>query len=151
MSSSPSKDNGTPRKYEPPSSYTLHKDKPSREKTEFEQQANRFSQTPYPALFLSVLSLLSLPGSIKAIRGYPSVMPCTTYTAAFALSAFAIHRGEAVNGSGLAAGWSAIWLFFNARNAFRSRRMFPLGVTAMVASVGSVYGYSYATIGREEE
>ncbi|KAJ1768140.1 hypothetical protein IW140_000816 [Coemansia sp. RSA 1813] len=143
----PSKDDST--KYEPPSSLTLHKNKPVREKTEFEQLAHRFCQTPYPALVLSVLNLFSLPGSIKAIRGYPSVMPCTTYTAAFAASAYALHTGDWINGSGLTAGWSAIWLFFNARNAIRSGRAFPLGVTAMVASIGSVYGYSYATIGRE--
>ncbi|KAJ2550121.1 hypothetical protein EV175_004186 [Coemansia sp. RSA 1933] len=144
-----SEDSSGDTKYEPPSSYTLHKNKPKRDKTEVEKFADRYCQTPYPALLLSTLALASMPGSMKATRGYPSVMANTAYAAAFAVSAYALNTGDWVNGSGLAAGWSTIWLFFSARNAIRSRRMFPLGMTAVVASVGSLYGYRYATIGRK--
>ncbi|KAI9501112.1 hypothetical protein BX070DRAFT_176863, partial [Coemansia spiralis] len=98
------------------------------------------SQTPYPAMVLSALNLFSLRGAQKAIRGYPSVMQCTSHTAFFAAAAYALSTGDWINGSGLTAGWSAIWLFFNARNAIRSRRIFPLTMITLVASIGSIYG-----------
>ncbi|KAJ1956972.1 hypothetical protein GGI12_005161 [Dipsacomyces acuminosporus] len=131
----------------PPTSYTLHA-KP-RQKTDLEAASSRFSTAPYPALLLSALSLAALPGARKGIRGFPSVFQCSAYTAIFAASGYALQTGDSVNGSGLAAGWSAIWLFFNARNAFKSRRLFPITMAGAIATVGSLYGYSYANIGRE--
>ncbi|KAJ2490323.1 hypothetical protein IWW47_005164 [Coemansia sp. RSA 2052] len=131
-----------------PSSYTLHKDPPP-PRSETTQTAHRLGSSPYPALLLSALNLAALPNARKSIRGYPSVMQCNAYTAIFAVAAYALSAGDVNNGSGLTASWSAIWMFFNARNAFRSRQLVPIAMTSVVASVGSLYGYRFATLGRE--
>ncbi|KAJ2013920.1 hypothetical protein IWW57_005967, partial [Coemansia sp. S610] len=87
---------------EPPSSYTLHKD-PAPPRSPASLTTLRLATSPYPALFLSALNLASLPSARKSTRGYPSVMQCNTYTAMFALSAYALGTGDSNNGSGLAA------------------------------------------------
>ncbi|ORX67468.1 hypothetical protein DL89DRAFT_208949, partial [Linderina pennispora] len=94
----------------------------------------------YPAILLSALNFAALSNASRGVKGYPSVFQCSAYTAAFAFSGYALSKGDAVNGSGLTAGWSAIWLFFNARNALKSARPFPIAMTAAVAAVGSIYG-----------
>ncbi|KAJ1825104.1 hypothetical protein LPJ56_002750 [Coemansia sp. RSA 2599] len=129
---------------EPPSSYTLHNDKDKRH-TPTEQLVRSWAVSPAPALFLSATNLAALPIARRRIKGIPSVMQCNMYTAMFAASAYALSTGDSVNGSGLAAGWSTIWLFFNARNAFKSRSIIPIAMTSIVGCIGSMYMYSYAT------
>ncbi|KAJ2015413.1 hypothetical protein GGI03_007476 [Coemansia sp. RSA 2337] len=133
---------------EPPSSYTLHKDPPP-PRSPASQTALRLASSPYPALLLSAINLASLPNARKSIRGYPSVMQCNTYTAIFAVAAYALGTGDSNNGSGLTASWSAIWLFFNARNAFKSRQALPIAMTGVITAVGTLYGYRFATLGRD--
>ncbi|KAJ2830536.1 hypothetical protein GGI24_001883 [Coemansia furcata] len=142
------KGSSAPHTAEPPSSYTLHKDPPP-PRSPASQTALRLATSPYPALLLSAINLASLPSARKAIRGYPSVMQCNTYTAIFAVAAYALGTGDSNNGSGLTASWSAIWLFFNARNAFKSKQPVPIAMTGVIAAVGTLYGYRFATLGRE--
>ncbi|KAJ2896364.1 hypothetical protein IWW38_002048 [Coemansia aciculifera] len=131
-----------------PSSYTLHKNPPPPRSTAT-LAAHRLGSSPYPALLLSALNLAALPHARKSIRGYPSVMQCNSYTAIFAIAAYALSSNDVNNGSGLAASWSAIWMFFNARNAFKTRQVMPIAMTGVIAAVGSLYGYRFATLGRE--
>ncbi|KAJ2742810.1 hypothetical protein GGI20_004212 [Coemansia sp. BCRC 34301] len=131
-----------------PSSYTLRRNPPP-PRSEATQAAHRLASSPFPALLLSALSLASLPNARKSIRGYPSVMQCNAYTAIFAVAAYALSTGDVNNGSGLTASWSAVWMFFNARNAFKSRQVLPIAMTTVVATIGSLYGYRFATLGQE--
>ncbi|KAJ2232066.1 hypothetical protein H4R99_007333 [Coemansia sp. RSA 1722] len=131
---------------EPPSSYTLHSNK-DKHLTQTEQTIRSYASSPTPALVLSAMNLGLLPLARRRTLGVPSVMQCNMYTAIFAASAYALASGDSVNGSGLAAGWSTIWLFFNARNALKSRSLVPIAMTSIVGCIGSLYGYSYATYG----
>ncbi|KAJ2802455.1 hypothetical protein H4R20_003270 [Coemansia guatemalensis] len=130
----------------PPSSYTLHQKRT--QPSEAENAILRVSKSAYPALILSAINLAALTKARKLVRGYPSVIQCTAYSGIFAASAYALKSDDWVNGSGIASVWSAIWLFFNARNALKSRLPAPIAMTVAVASVGSIYGYRYSTIGR---
>ncbi|PIA17705.1 hypothetical protein COEREDRAFT_40416 [Coemansia reversa NRRL 1564] len=131
----------------PPSSYTLHQKTPQR--SEVEGAILQISKSPYPALILSAINLAALTKARKLVRGYPSVIQCTAYSGIFAASAYALKSDDWVNGSGITSIWSAVWLFFNARNALKSRLPAPIAMTAVIASIGSIYGYRYSTIGRE--
>ncbi|KAJ1728302.1 hypothetical protein LPJ61_004103, partial [Coemansia biformis] len=115
---------------EPPSSHTLRRQR--RQPAELEQAICTIGAMAWPALVLSAANLAALARARKSIRGYPSVMQCTWYTGIFAASAYALSTGDAVNGSGLASGWSAIWLFFNARNALKSRKPAPIAMAGLV-------------------
>ncbi|KAJ2780168.1 hypothetical protein H4R18_003616 [Coemansia javaensis] len=136
-----------PDRREAPSSRTLQRQR--RAPTEVEQAVFRTAETAAPALALSALNLAALARARKAARGYPSVMQCTWYAGIFAASAYALSTGDTVNGPGLAAGWSAIWLFFNGRKALRSRSPAPIAMAAAVAAIGSMYGYSFLNLGRQ--
>ncbi|KAJ2076588.1 hypothetical protein H4R24_005616 [Coemansia sp. RSA 988] len=130
----------------PPSSYTLHQK--NSQQSELEGAILQVSKSAYPALILSAINLAALSKARKLVRGYPSVIQCTAYSGIFAASAYALKSDDWVNGSGIASVWSAIWLFFNARNALKSRQTAPIAMTVAVASIGSIYGYRYSTIGR---
>ncbi|KAJ2850846.1 hypothetical protein IWW36_001570 [Coemansia brasiliensis] len=130
---------------EAPSSYTLHEH--PRQQSKVEQTVRQIAQSPYPALFLSAINLAALKQAGKRARGYPTVMQCMGYTGIFGASSYALGTGDSVNGSGLAFVWSAIWLFFNARNAWKSRRLVPLTMAGAVAAIGSSYGFHYFTYG----
>ncbi|KAJ2448833.1 hypothetical protein EV183_005227 [Coemansia sp. RSA 2336] len=126
---------------EAPSSYTLHKREPSTA----EHFVRQLAQSPYPSLFLSAINFAALKQAGRRVRGYPTVMQCMGYTGIFGASSYALSTGDSVNGSGLAFVWSAIWLFFNARNAWKSRRLVPLTMAGAVAAIGSSYGFHYFT------
>ncbi|KAJ1889589.1 hypothetical protein LPJ66_007953 [Kickxella alabastrina] len=132
----------------PPSSYTLHandaKHRHTATATATERLLAQISASAYPALLLSGINLSAMSLARRRTLGVPSVMQCTMYGAVFGAAAYALASGDYTNGAGLGAGWSAIWLFFNARNAFRSRNPVPLAMTAAVVSVGSVYAWRYA-------
>ncbi|KAJ1647358.1 hypothetical protein LPJ64_001270 [Coemansia asiatica] len=135
---------------EPPSSYTLHNGKNKKQqRTRFSQLVCSWAVSPAPALVLSAMNLAALPIARRRTMGIPSVMQCNLYTAVFAASAYALKSGDSVNGSGLAAGWSTIWLFFNARNALKSRSFLPIAMTSIVGCLGSIYGFNYATYSYE--
>ncbi|KAJ1955577.1 hypothetical protein EC988_001806, partial [Linderina pennispora] len=106
--SSPSENDkpDTSRYLTPPSSYTI-RTKPQ-SKTELDIVSERFTYTHYPAILLSALNFAALSNASRGVKGYPSVFQCSAYTAVFAFSGYALSKGDAVNGSGLTAGWSAI-------------------------------------------
>ncbi|KAJ2374053.1 hypothetical protein IW150_003315 [Coemansia sp. RSA 2607] len=133
-----------------PSSYTIHSTQP-RQRSPAEQTARRLGTSPIPAFTLATANAAALlvPSTRRKLTGLPSTMQCTMYSAIFAASAYALASGDSVNGSGLVASWSTIWLFFNARRAFRARAPLPIAIAATTASVGSLYAYNYATIGYE--
>ncbi|KAJ1722994.1 hypothetical protein LPJ53_002660 [Coemansia erecta] len=131
-----------------PSSYTIHATQP-RQRSPAEQTARRLGTSPIPALALAATNAAALlvPSARRKLTGLPSTMQCTMYSAIFAASAYALASGDEVNGSGLAASWSTIWLFFNARRALKARAPLPIAIAAATVSVGSLYAYNYATIG----
>ncbi|KAJ2666126.1 hypothetical protein IW148_001274 [Coemansia sp. RSA 1199] len=130
---------------DPPSSYTLSQ-QPKRELSLFEQRIHAVATSPYAVLTLSVANLAALSKARKLIRGYPTVISCLGHAGIFAAAAVALQTGDIVNGSGLATVWSANWLMFNARKAFTSRRVMPMSMVGLVASIGSAYGYQYFVI-----
>lgn len=133
-------------KVEPPSSYTLHQHDQDhkRQPTLLDNFNTKWIYTP---LILSALSLAALPQARRHTFGYPSVMQCNFYAGIFGCAAYALASGDTMNGPGLTASWSAIWLFFNGRKALTSGRPLPVVMSLAVASIGSIYGYNYATIG----
>ncbi|KAJ2771932.1 hypothetical protein IWQ56_001591 [Coemansia nantahalensis] len=131
----------------PPSSFTLRRER--RQPTALEAALGAVGSAPWSAAALSLGNLLALGGARKRLRGYPSVMQCTWYTGIFAASAVALHTGDTTNGSGLAAAWSAIWLFFNARNAYRAPARQPKLLIGLHLLNGLPYAYKYAAGGRE--
>ncbi|KAJ2359330.1 hypothetical protein IWW50_000055 [Coemansia erecta] len=133
---------------DPPSSYSLRR-KPLRPQSEFEQSVRRIATTPYPVLLLSAMNVAALAKARKAVIGYPTVISCIGHAGIFAASAYALGTGDTTNGPGLATGWSINWLIFNARKAVKSKRLVPISMTSLVATIGSIYGFQYFTGGRE--
>ncbi|KAJ1745405.1 hypothetical protein LPJ77_001661 [Coemansia sp. RSA 2523] len=128
-----------------PSSYTLSQ-QPKRPLSSFEQRIHAVATSPYAVLTMSVANLAALTQARKLGRGYPTVISCLGHAGIFAAAAVALQTGDTVNGSALATVWSANWLMFNARKAFTSRRVVPISMVGLVASIGSAYGYQYFVI-----
>ncbi|KAJ2156375.1 hypothetical protein GGF46_005230 [Coemansia sp. RSA 552] len=132
----------------PPSSRTLQR-REAAQRSDLEKRMRWLAHSPIPALALSAVNLGALSAARKAARGYPTIIQCTWYTGIFAAASYCIQTGDTINGSGLVSGWSAIWMFFNARKALRSRKPVPISIAATVAAIGTIYGYEYFTFARE--
>ncbi|GAA5826281.1 hypothetical protein JCM11251_007239 [Rhodosporidiobolus azoricus] len=99
--------------------------------------------SPYPAWTTSAVLLAALPLCVKAPRGFPHLIQLPAFAAVFGGSGYMIQSGDALNGAGTTTAWSLIYLFFNARKAYRTQRPGPLALAGVAGAQAALYGWWY--------
>ncbi|POY70765.1 hypothetical protein BMF94_6175 [Rhodotorula taiwanensis] len=91
----------------------------------------------------SAILLAALPLCVKSPVGFPQLIQLPCFAAIFGGSGYMIQAGDPLNGAGTTTAWSLVYLFFNGRKAFASRRPGPMALSSLVAAQAATFGWYY--------